>query len=212
MAPAAKPAASSQPLPEIRAAWHGDPARGPTEATAQPLDPTAEELARALFRGIRTDGSACIITVPLAANGTPDFKLPGSGPIHPPDLAPTEGVPQSWPDWLRDALAGGSSVLPMEFARALPRLETGLVHPPPTVHLVHRTDIARTSYKLLVWPKPPGSGEQLIAWSTGNLPAPVVEGAAAVSNWPEIKPFGADITPTSIQLTIRNGVNVTCLH
>src|SRR6185436_17290428 len=67
------------PAPEIVASWHRNPPRGPgepTEATAQALTKSGEDMAADLFRGIRTDGCACILTVPPAPGGGPaGFKL-----------------------------------------------------------------------------------------------------------------------------------------
>jgi hypothetical protein len=167
------------PKPEIVASWQRNPARFTCEASAEPLDLKGQDFAAHLFRGARTDGTMCILTVPP---GEPP-EMPG---ITVPPQNPFPGMIKKVPNWkqfLKDALAGNSNFVPAEFANALPEWKK-----PDAPLKVHRTDAPGKSYKLLVWPV--NNGMRLIAWFAGPAAAPVIEGVSAVSKWPVLKAPG----------------------
>jgi hypothetical protein len=178
------------PEPEIVASWHRDPGSGPaedTDATAQSISPSGDDLAANLFRGIRTNGCACILAVPPEIH-----EDPGQLPDRP--AAVTAPVPSGWPQWLKDALAGDDNVVPLEFERALPDPVPAFEELP-----VHRTDSGGRSFKLLVWPLQ-GAGLRMIAWVTGSTIAPavpVVHGVSVVRNWPNIAAPNDVLNPTA---------------
>lgn len=190
-------AAPTTPAPEIVASWHRNPSEVPGEA--QPLTVGGKDMAAAFFRGIRTDSRAYILTVPP---GEP-FNVQGSDGALPGDAVAVP-VPDSWPQWLSDVLAGDGARVPVEFERALPDWSK------PKALPVSRTDSAGRGYKLLVWPvqpiqQPQQFGLQLVAWVTGDpfsLTGPSVEGVAAVRDWPAIKSPGDPIPGTGLSFPL----------